>query len=384
MSLKALLIALAVVMVVLAIVHSVFSSSRPATESIKCIEQEIASYLCEAAIEEAIMRVRTGMNNAQADWYPRFRRKDLTPQIEDFQPEMVKKNLMNEVYQRQWPLSVKIEFFNQENFDDIIPLRVEKKGTLKFTATLTLSDDSKRVVEVLKDCKVVNIGPPPPLDEFAVWIWTGENQGVFPARRFNLYDEDYDQLYELGEFPEAGSVIRNSWKWTWGGKSQYNNFFPFNRYKISYYCRTWNEFKDTFKAGTGKGTFYLDGLSLIGDRKGFYLGGAVEQSGMIIARQSKMVVGPLKIPEHSVFSVVALSGEKIKINNPYYNENPFGGSLYAPVGSIVNTEDTLINGVVYAGACYHMPRVNFHDKFKHPCYHVTMSEQILVMREELE
>ncbi len=382
-SLNALMIALGVIMVALFIVNSVFTPYQPSSESTRFVENEIATFLCEAAVEEAVWHVRTEMNNSHADWYPRFRRKDLSPQLEEYEPHLVKTRLMEEIYGRTWPINVKIELFNLENFREANQQRVEKKGSLKITAVITLDDSSKKTLQVLKDIKVVNLGTPPPLDEFAVWIWSGDEEGVFPAHRFNVYQEDEERLYLMSDYSDTIRSIRSQWQWSWRGKVQYKNYYPFNREKISHYCRNWNEFKETF-GKNGTDTFFLDGMCMIGDRRGIFLGGQIKTSGTIIAQQAKVVIGKLEIPEGVTFSLVSLTGDKIKINNPYYNKNAFGGSLYAPVGSIVNTMDTIINGVVYAGACYHTPRIDFKEKYRLPLYHVSMGQQVLVWREENE
>lgn len=344
----------------------------------RILRGEVATQLAESMIDEAIWYVRSQMNTPGKLWFDKFRQPGKLPIVQEYVPKITINKIVKEDY-NPWgqpdekDFTVQIKFTDIQEFtvDNPCPVNTEKMGTLQITAAVKFRGIEKKVT-VCKNIKIVDLSPPPPLDKYTVWI---KNEGKISR------PDDFDPALSLEPLPAEDKTKINRWEYLWQKTPPPVKGFPFCRYKVSHYFKTLADFK---KAFFRNGTYYLDGIILIGDTApSVIFSGTVKNKGAIFTRHSKIIFNNYGImPGDSFINLVALSSD-IQVTG----DTNFEGAIYAPKGQLISGGSfNEFNGPIYTNSWpvkkWVKPGIRFANETSRERICVTMSNQITLWREE--
>lgn len=363
----------------------------------RIINGEICTTVAEAVVEEMIYSVRSEMNQETSDLYNKLRAPNPAPIL--FEPTKVRESILKDDYDlTHSAVDIKaiISLEDPQPFDTAIdpsPQPGEMKATMKFFASVSIGDVIRKV-SVLKDFKIVNLCPPPPLDEYIVWLINEKAGWPKDQGKFNDLTNPIEKLKDSIEnlpqnikdrIEQHVLHIRQKWRYRWG--SAYSENFPFCREKVSHYFKKFKDFEESMcqKGPSNRRIYNLDGITVISEKKRkFKLAGTIRNKGMIISRRTFVQANNIFVPPNSLLSLAVLEDDLYLPGN-VSDAQAFRGAVYVPKGILKTDRNTKIKGHVFAMKWDYDKdgnTVEMINDFNQSSFYATLSHQITLWQEE--
>ena len=199
-------------------------------------------------------------------------------------------------------------------------------------------DGVERKLRRVREARVVRCGPPPPLDSFTSWVFSGPGAGAVraPGGLPGTAPAPLD--------PAARQTIEGTWTYNWGSR---RNRFPFLRSRVSEYYADWKSFLDA-RLEPG-GDLRLSGVVLVADTADGQLSGCrLRGNGALwvpdaSVRLSGVGTAPGELPQ----VVVLGPGKRLELTG-YPTGATVRAWLAVPDGTLVTEPGLTLEGGVYA------------------------------------
>ncbi len=311
------------------------------------LEGEIATYLAESAVNEAVAHLIETSNRPGSPWFREFRKRAGTLVLNPVRDKPFTPLTANQVFRETYKRKKKycratalISFRGVRQFEsDPAPDPLEKRVQLHIQAE-SVFGKAKKKVSIIKDVKVIRVAPPEPLVQYNLWL---KDRGCLPDQG----TFDLARIESLNRHTEAKNIIEKQWSYTIKRNQSVNTMsgYPLCKQKVSRLFSRLTDFEETFK-NSRTGTYHLDGLSVLMSDSPIRLNGAVKGNGILFTPFTSFSVNGLNIPDSSILTLV--SGKSDIMIQGYPDAHPVHLHLMAPHGTVYTEAFTSIAGTVYA------------------------------------
>ena len=346
----------------------------------RILQDTMAAYLAEAAINEAVLHVRRQMNKPDEEWHEVFRKPvtDLenNPVTKNFSPVETGK-LVDGCSCTMTITFEKVSRFQDDPAPD--PNGLEKCGVMQFISVVELGK-ARVSIEVKKDVKVVSLAIPEPLRNYTLWLREGEggagtrridNSSTFSGSTPVLSLEQVDP-------GDSDSNTIGDWQYTLSGENR--SHYPLCKQKTSYLFDSLEDYRKYFHDGN---TYALAGDTVIHSLSVPGLNPPLELSGRLVGKGKLIFTRhTLKLNNFVVDGTLHLTALR-KVTPPLHCvelngsvSTPFSGHIAVPDAALVTSSSAKIAGNVYAKYWSYKSgnTVEFNQADE---YLVTMGEQVI-------